>query len=192
MGKRCGRLDLVVAEIRVTVPDQRVHGRPGAPSSSRAGRACSSAVAFGLVYLLRTRVLSWLALLACVDAAKDVEILVLRHEIERMGSSAPSVRRARPAGCGRCPRGRSGGRFRGSPAYVQRHPARGLRRGGRSGCGPARRYGRRALTPLPRSPYRPYNVIGTVRGRHDRLSAFSSVVARVPRCRRPASTKGIR
>src|SRR6186713_2654749 len=73
----------------VTVPDQRVHGRPGAPSSSRAGRACSSAVAFGLVYLLRTRVLSWLALLACVDAAKDVEILVLRHEIERMGSSGP-------------------------------------------------------------------------------------------------------
>jgi putative transposase len=38
-------------------------------------------VAFGLVYLLRTRVLSWLALLACSDAAKDVEILVLRHEI---------------------------------------------------------------------------------------------------------------
>ena len=25
----------------------------------------------------------------CVDAAKDVEILVLRHEIERMGSSGP-------------------------------------------------------------------------------------------------------
>jgi len=46
-------------------------------------------VAFGLVYLLRTRVLSWLALLACVDAAKDVEILVLRHELERMGSSGP-------------------------------------------------------------------------------------------------------
>lgn len=46
-------------------------------------------MAFGLVYLLRTRVLSWLALLACVDAAKDVEILVLRHEIERMGSSGP-------------------------------------------------------------------------------------------------------
>jgi hypothetical protein len=76
-----GRLDLVGAEIRVTVPEQRVPGRPGAPSSSRASRACSSAVAFGLVYLLRTRVLSWLALLACSDAAKDVEILVLRHEI---------------------------------------------------------------------------------------------------------------
>jgi hypothetical protein len=28
-----------------------------------------------------TRVLSWLALLARSDAAKDVEILVLRHEV---------------------------------------------------------------------------------------------------------------
>jgi transposase InsO family protein len=33
------------------------------------------------VYLMLARVLSWLALLARSDAAKDVEILVLRHEI---------------------------------------------------------------------------------------------------------------
>jgi hypothetical protein len=32
-------------------------------------------------YLLLVRVLSWLALLARSDAAKDVEILVLRHEV---------------------------------------------------------------------------------------------------------------
>jgi hypothetical protein len=38
-------------------------------------------VVFGLVYLMLTRVLSWLALLARSDAAKDVEILMLRHEI---------------------------------------------------------------------------------------------------------------
>jgi hypothetical protein len=38
-------------------------------------------VAFRLVYLLFVRVLSWLALLARFDAAKEVEILVLRHEI---------------------------------------------------------------------------------------------------------------
>jgi hypothetical protein len=38
-------------------------------------------VAFRLAYLLLTRVLSWLALLARSDAAKDVEILVLRHEV---------------------------------------------------------------------------------------------------------------
>jgi hypothetical protein len=37
-------------------------------------------VAFRLTYLLLARVLSWLALLARSDAAKDVEILVLRHE----------------------------------------------------------------------------------------------------------------
>jgi hypothetical protein len=33
-------------------------------------------VAFRLTYLLLTRVLSWLALLARSDAAKDVEILI--------------------------------------------------------------------------------------------------------------------
>ena len=38
------------------------------------------------VYLALGRVLSWLALLARSDAAKDVEILVLRHEV---ASAAP-------------------------------------------------------------------------------------------------------
>ncbi len=38
-------------------------------------------MAFGLVYLILVRVLSWLALLTRYDAAKDVEILTLRHEV---------------------------------------------------------------------------------------------------------------
>jgi putative transposase len=38
-------------------------------------------VALGLVYLMLIRVLSWLALRARSDTAKDVEILVLRHEV---------------------------------------------------------------------------------------------------------------
>ena len=37
-------------------------------------------MALRLAYLLLARVLSWLALLARSDAAKDVEILVLHHE----------------------------------------------------------------------------------------------------------------
>jgi hypothetical protein len=38
-------------------------------------------VAFRLAYLMLVRMLSWLALLARSDTAKDVEILLLRHEV---------------------------------------------------------------------------------------------------------------
>ena len=38
-------------------------------------------MALGLAYLMLVRMLSWLALLARSDTAKDVEILTLRHEI---------------------------------------------------------------------------------------------------------------
>jgi hypothetical protein len=41
----------------------------------------STLVLIRLVYLFAVRVLGWLALLAGSDAAKDVEILVLCHEV---------------------------------------------------------------------------------------------------------------
>jgi len=38
-------------------------------------------VLFSLLYLLMARVFGWLALLARGDASKDLEMLVLRHEV---------------------------------------------------------------------------------------------------------------
>ena len=46
-------------------------------------------MAFRLAYLMLARVLSWLALLARSDVAKDVEILVLRHEVAVLRRNNP-------------------------------------------------------------------------------------------------------
>jgi putative transposase len=46
-------------------------------------------VAFRIVYLTLVRVLSWLALLARSDTAKDVEILTLRHEVAVLRRANP-------------------------------------------------------------------------------------------------------
>ena len=70
--------------------------RPTSQEPLAARAASSQAVAFRLACLLLTRVLSWMTLLARSDAAKNVEILVLRHEVaccaERVGARnyAPS------------------------------------------------------------------------------------------------------
>ena len=50
-------------------------------------------MALRLAYLALARVLSWLALLARSDAAKDVEVLVLRHEVAvlRRGNPRPTL-----------------------------------------------------------------------------------------------------
>jgi hypothetical protein len=47
---------------------------------------------FRLAYLVLARVLSWLALLVRSDAAKDVEILVLRHEVAVLRRHHPRPR----------------------------------------------------------------------------------------------------
>ena len=71
------RLLGVSAENPVTASDQHLSYQLAPRPRSAARAACSLAVAFGLVYLLLARVLSWLALLARSEAAKDAEILVL-------------------------------------------------------------------------------------------------------------------
>jgi transposase InsO family protein len=47
------------------------------------------------VYLILTRVLSWLALLARTEAAKNVEILILRHEVAVLRRHTPRPRLSR-------------------------------------------------------------------------------------------------
>ena len=49
-------------------------------------------MAFRLAYLMLARMLSWLALLARADAAKNVEILALRHEVAVLRRHNPRPR----------------------------------------------------------------------------------------------------
>ena len=71
------RAALTLAEAGLTNPVRCQNScRP-----SELGLLSSALVLFRLLYLLMARLFGWLALLARDDTSKDVEILVLRHEV---------------------------------------------------------------------------------------------------------------
>jgi putative transposase len=55
-------------------------------------------VLFRLLYLLMARLFAWLALLARNDTFKDVEILVLRHEVAVLRRQVARPKRTGPTG----------------------------------------------------------------------------------------------
>ena len=78
----------------VTCDDRRVGFQKSAWARDLQGSAAGmiAAMALRLLYLILNRLLSWLMLLGRASSAKDVELLVLRHEVAVLRRTNPKPR----------------------------------------------------------------------------------------------------
>ncbi|WP_329374865.1 integrase [Streptomyces sp. NBC_01483] len=64
--------------------------------ASRADRAPSDLVVVRMLYLIATRIFAWLVLLSRSSAAKEAEILILRHEVAILRRQVAAPKPSRP------------------------------------------------------------------------------------------------
>nr|WTB34916.1 hypothetical protein OG781_40435 [Streptomyces sp. NBC_00830] len=62
----------------------------------RADRAPSNLVLVRMLYLIAMRIFAWLVLLSRSSAAKEVEILILRHEVAVLRRQVAAAKPSRP------------------------------------------------------------------------------------------------
>ena len=96
-------------------------------------------VSLRLLYLIVDRFVSWLMLLSCATSSKDIELLVLRHEVAVLRRTNPRPRldwadRALFAALIRCLSPNLGGHRLVTPATVLRWHRRLVTTGGTQSC----------------------------------------------------------
>jgi hypothetical protein len=82
-GHQSKNLTLWVPETRLTPADQ-LHSQPAAARHDPPMALC-------LIYVMLTKLLAWIVLLARADTIKEIEILALRHQLAVLPTHAAST-----------------------------------------------------------------------------------------------------